>query len=857
MTNKLKSIILLSSFFLFTQTAFAFPIVETKVEGVSPEQSDTVRSLSGVLPGDEYDKIRVEHAEEKIRTYFEAKGYPQVEVTSEVGQAPAERHFLKFLVKLGAPIRISEVTFQSKESHLSKDLISKLTQLVALQPGELFDRDRIKEMRRLIETGLIAQNFIDSRVADITNEVTAQGLKLNFILELGQKVILSVSGNVYYTRSELMSLVEIQRAQGLGRDYVSVIVSRLRDEYSDHGFRQVKITPYSFEPHDNEPKKVVFDIEEGPLVHLKKLIFDGNEIYTDNQLQDLFFKNAEPRIVARIYNQKMIEDAAKQMIDELKKNGYLSAKLIAMKTEEIPQSSDLAVRFFVSEGIQTRIQAIDFHGNHDYSVPLLDGFLGLHEGDPLNLIQLEDGIDRIKKEYRNLGHLQFKINNEISNQIITYAEKNQYAYLNFDLDEGPVLTLAHFDIFGNENTRRKVIEREIKIKIGDPLEENRVVDLEERLRRLGIFSQVNVDFQDSKTVTNGRDMKISVQEAVPGSSDVGFGFRNDLGVRVFGEVAYSNLWGLNHTWALDVEANRRITDYRFTEYSATVSYTWPWAILGETTFRPSITAEKREYLEFDAQTFAFNANFDRMLYRPLKFSGTLTYTLEQVRQFDAIDSTQNQQVRIGSLTPILRVDLRDNPLSPKRGIFALTSFEYADSLLGSQVTPVPVRYGRYQVRVDSYLNFVPRIVWYNSARGGWLKNFANAHDASGNLDPRITVPLIKQFALGGVNSIRGFQEQELNVQEYNSNATVQDYMTYVNYRSQIDFYASPNLSFGPFLDSGNLQVGTFSLGNLRYGTGAGLRYITPVGPINFDWGWKLFPRPGEDTNVFYFSLGVI
>jgi outer membrane translocation and assembly module TamA len=59
------------------------------------------------------------------------------------------------------------------------------------------------------------------------------------------------------------------------------------------------------------------------------------------------------------------------------------------------------------------------------------------------------------------------------------------------------------------------------------------------------------------------------------------------------------------------------------------------------------------------------------------------------------------------------------------------------------------------------------------------------------------------------------------------------------------------------LDAGNLQLDTFSFGQLRLGSGVGLRYITPVGPVNFDWGFKIKPLPSESSNVFYFSLGVI
>ena len=104
--------------------------------------------------------------------------------------------------------------------------------------------------------------------------------------------------------------------------------------------------------------------------------------------------------------------------------------------------------------------------------------------------------------------------------------------------------------------------------------------------------------------------------------------------------------------------------------------------------------------------------------------------------------------------------------------------------------------------------------------------------------------------------MRGYLEQEVSVQAGDKDRRVQNFMTYVNYRTQFDFFASQNLSLGPFMDAGNLNIDQFTLGALQYGTGVGLRYMTPVGAVNFDWGFKLFPKTGAETNVFYFSLGV-
>ena len=46
-----------------------------------------------------------------------------------------------------------------------------------------------------------------------------------------------------------------------------------------------------------------------------------------------------------------------------------------------------------------------------------------------------------------------------------------------------------------------------------------------------------------------------------------------------------------------------------------------------------------------------------------------------------------------------------------------------------------------------------------------------------------------------------------------------------------------------FVDAGNIyDEAKIQFGNIRYGLGSGLRYLSPVGPIRFDIGYKLHRR---------------
>lgn len=215
--------------------------------------------------------------------------------------------------------------------------------------------------------------------------------------------------------------------------------------------------------------------------------------------------------------------------------------------------------------------------------------------------------------------------------------------------------------------------------------------------------------------------------------------------------------------------------------------------------------------------------------------------------------------------PGLRLDTRDNALSPSTGWYATVNWEIASPWLLSQTDPFPIAYSRIQGRID-------RIIPLGSGGVSWFLSYRAGYEIS--LEPPIpgvtnsgAIPLIKQFALGGVSSLRGYSEQELNAYNFSINGS----LSYSNYRTQVDFPLVGSLRVGPFVDAANLLVDNHSIGefffdSLEFGAGFGIHYLTPVGPINLDVGFRLSPPsatdnplPGTPTgpSQFYFSIGLI
>ena len=339
------------------------------------------------------------------------------------------------------------------------------------------------------------------------------------------------------------------------------------------------------------------------------------------------------------------------------------------------------------------------------------------------------------------------------------------------------------------------------------------------------------------------------------------GVRNDLGLRVFTEFAYSNLWGENHTWSINANANRRFEDFCdtreqaspcFIEYETRIGYRWPWFVIPKLTLRPELSFERRRFFQFDALSGAFRVNLERPLVEKWNLIFNLTYSLERTKQENAVFEEDNQTLTIGAITPSLQIDLRDNPLSPTKGFFASASFELANDTFGSQGQPCPVSYTRFQVRADQFIPLGKVAQFYVSARTGMARNLVS--DAEAGLNCNAALPLIKQFTLGGAASLRGYQLQEVNKQDVAISGT----LSFINYRAQLDLKLAGPLRVGPFLDAGNLFVDRFGLAPLLLTTGLGIRYVTPVGPVNLDWGFKLNPETGvEDRHRIHFSVGVL
>jgi outer membrane protein assembly factor BamA len=209
----------------------------------------------------------------------------------------------------------------------------------------------------------------------------------------------------------------------------------------------------------------------------------------------------------------------------------------------------------------------------------------------------------------------------------------------------------------------------------------------------------------------------------------------------------------------------------------------------------------------------------------------------------------------------LSYDQRDNAFTPTRGYFVSTAIELARTLSSEQYAPGTVdeffsRFVKLSLTGSGYLSLGREFVLAAQARIGRIVH----------LNPASKTYPTRAFFLGGVDSLRGYLEDELipqdvaEVENLDPNAIVRSGDAFVLYRAELRFPLYRELRGGLFTDLGNLWADAQNLDPLkvRPTAGVGLRLDTPVGPIALDWGFNLNPRRAlsERTSAIHFAIGL-
>jgi outer membrane translocation and assembly module TamA len=169
----------------------------------------------------------------------------------------------------------------------------------------------------------------------------------------------------------------------------------------------------------------------------------------------------------------------------------------------------------------------------------------------------------------------------------------------------------------------------------------------------------------------------------------------------------------------------------------------------------------------------------------------------------------------------------DNILDARRGYQLAVRLEQA-----GKIVPGTFQYFGASVDAKHYLP-AGRVVIASRLQMGSVVGEGNSS----------TNPFSKRLFLGGATSIRGWGRYEIS--PLSGSGLPLGGESLFAWSSEARFPLTEKFGAVGFLDAGNVWADpwAFSLADLRYAVGPGLRYQTPIGPIRFDVGFQINPIP--------------
>ena len=700
-------------------------------------------------------------------------------------------------------------------------------------PGDPFDPDTVNDsLKALFATGLFA---------DVTIRREGDALVVSVIENpIINRVVFE--GNESIEDSELEAEIQLRPRVVYTRPRVQSDLQRLTEIYRRSGRFAATIDPKVVQLPQNRVD-LVFEVNEGPVTEVLRINFIGNKRYSDGALRDVIQtrESAWYRFATTddSYDPDRLTFDRELLRRHYLSNGYVDFRVISAVAELTPERSEFVITFSLEEGERYRVADIDIESRlRDLSPESLLPLVELETGEWYDAEEVEDTVVALTEAVGSRGYAFV----DVSPRIERDREANTVD-VTFEIGEGARVYVERIDIVGNVRTLDEVIRREIRLVEGDAFNTALVRRSRQRIQNLGFFDKV--DIQTSEGSAPDRSvLTVEVNEVPTGELSLGAGVSSTDGLLGDISIRERNLLGRGQDLRLGFTAssNRQELDLSFTE---------PYFLdrnvaAGFDIYRRTLDLQDESSFERETVGFALRAGYP--LAERLRHTVSYAFRTDDVSDVSPTASRlirdQRGTTTTSALAHALDYDLRDSRIDPTEGYFAHLRQEVAGIGGDTQYLRNTLSYGYFYPLED-------RWVLSAVARTGHIVGLGE------------DVRLVDRFFLGG-RRFRGFDPSGIGPRDEETGDALGGNLFYTvtgELGFPLEFGEDLNLRGSFFTDVGSLgrtdDSGPEVLdeGSLRLSIGAGLNFLTPIGPIRLDFAEALVKEDHDRTETFRFSLG--
>ncbi|MEM9593562.1 MAG: POTRA domain-containing protein [Acidobacteriota bacterium] len=788
-----------------------------------------------------------------LRDLYRRRGYFEADVRTEI--RPNERgplwRDLVFVLRGGPRARLGEVGVEGPglAGMPQEDSPAKLVEAMRSRLGRNYDPDDLDDDRRRLRRFLTERGYLAAEVGAPAERYDAEDgvVSLVFPVDTGPKMVVEVTGFELkrLRRRGLLPFLEEEPFDPLALDQAC---GNLETFLQRRGHYRAQVG-CRYDP-SAVPHRVTIEVDVGPELELSSIHFEGNRQISEGELRRLLTTGPSGALSkGRLVSRDLAAD-----LENLRSfyllQGFSQVRVGPASIEQDGELLTLTVP--IEEGPRSRLVGFSLSGVEHFDPEVLRAKLPLRPGGPYHPLLLDDSVQVLRTLYAEAGFASTRVTRSLD-----WGEDGLLVDVDLQVEEGPQTRIDRVILRGQVRTRRGAVLRAAGVDEGDILSRAKLLQAERDLYRLGVFSKVDVDAGPAGAVPERRDIVIRLEESLRWSLSYGLSYHSDDGVGGLLGLVRSNLAGRGAKLQLDLRASAN-------DRRGRLIYDEPslWGLPLPFTSTLFLRDEDRESYSVREGGSQLTLTHDRT---PVRWELTYGYRRVELEETVADPSTverEDREVEISSLTPLLFVERRDDPLDPSAGWSTALQLEWAFPAFEADTHFLKLFW--QQTR---YLDLGALGTLAGSLRLGAIEPLGDEPILDPLLPPELAsagVPVSERFFAGGRTTHRAYERDRLGILgqslvELGDGRLVEaggNGLALLN----VDWRFPLQGAVGGvvFFDLGNVWADwrRMDASDLRPGAGFGARYASPIGPVRVEVGWKLDPQDFEDeAPVFFLSFG--
>lgn len=401
--------------------------------------------------------------------------------------------------------------------------------------------------------------YLTNNFADISLKIDHNILTIN-VLET------PIIGDIFFIGSNKFNEDEVKKSLSTkSRQIYSKSRIKLDAEKLQITFRKMGFLNTIVEPRvvflENNSVDVIFNINEGEMSYVKKILFEGNNNYSAGRLKDNIVSKTRSLISFSETDGAFLDSNLqldKDMLQLFYQNhGYAKVEIADIDAVFDKMENGYILTYRINEGDIYKFGNSKIVNNDPslHNDTKLEKLINIRKGRQFSMDKILDAKRNITTYLKSIGYNDMEIAYNFD-----FDENNKTVNISFVLQPTQKVYIDKITLLGNNKTKNNIILREMMIHEGDLYDKDKIELSKDRIYMLGYFKNVEI----KEKLIDGTDLmelEIVVEEQFFGHFNFSIGYSGYYGIVGSVTTTINNFLGRGFTIGAGIERNGYMETY--------------------------------------------------------------------------------------------------------------------------------------------------------------------------------------------------------------------------------------------------------------------------------------------------------